>query len=164
MPFFIQYKGWNLPVWTAAPEYNSSLPPPNATFPVTRVEMKQAWWKEIFNFASTHPKVKAICSFEYIKSEEQTLRDFTMFGPPGPRYEAGFADNYDVVAAFVEDAKNYPILWAQNKSSTLTTPGGKTNTTTSTSTKGPTTTSSAMKFNALTTYYSVLMLFVILKF
>jgi hypothetical protein len=78
--------GWNTPVWTQAPDYNASLPAPNVTWSTTRLQMKQEWWTQIFAFAQNNPKFKAFCSFEFIKPEEDTLRDFTMFGAPGPKY------------------------------------------------------------------------------
>lgn len=105
--------GWNMPVWTAAPDYNASLASPNVTFPATRLEMKQPWWQQIFAFATNRPKFKAVCSFEFIKSEEDTLRDFTMFGAPGPTFTAGFgADNAIVANAFTADSAKYNIKWA----------------------------------------------------
>ena len=48
-----------------------------------RLAMKQAWWRQVLNstFQSTYPKVKAYCSFEMEKTEEATLRDFSILGP-----------------------------------------------------------------------------------
>lgn len=55
--------------------------PKNLT-PEFRKEIKQAWWRQIFNmtFLETHPMVKAVCLFEFIKTEEFSDRDFTSLG------------------------------------------------------------------------------------
>jgi hypothetical protein len=87
--------GWGSQ-WSKQKDYNASRLAPNATGP-SRLEIKQEWWTQIFSFASTHPKFKAVCSFEFIKAEEDTLRDFTMFGAPGPSYVAGFGVEDGVV-------------------------------------------------------------------
>ncbi|KAI8609847.1 glycoside hydrolase superfamily [Chytriomyces sp. MP71] len=52
-----------------------------------RIDIKMAWWKSFLNkdFIKLYPKIKAVCSFEFIKNEELTWRDFTTFGSaPNP--------------------------------------------------------------------------------
>ncbi|KAJ3127339.1 hypothetical protein HK101_005598, partial [Irineochytrium annulatum] len=78
-----------------------------------RVAIKQAWWRSFLNteFLAKYPKFKAVCTFEWIKSEEETLRDFTSFGPPTTAQ--GFPDDINVAKAFVADtAKMSFIQWA----------------------------------------------------
>jgi hypothetical protein len=139
-PFFLAetaatyHYDWYLPTWTKAKDYNASLPAPNVTWTTTRLEMKQAWWNQIFNFARNNPKFKAVCSFEFIKSEEDTWRDFTMFGAPGPKYQAGFgADNAVVVRAFSQFVSGLgsAIKWSTYEKAVIV-PGANT-------TGGPTT-------------------------
>ena len=47
-----------------------------------RLNIKQAWWQQLFNatFFKEFPKLKAISTFEFIKFEETTHRDFTTLG------------------------------------------------------------------------------------
>ncbi|KAI8609848.1 glycoside hydrolase superfamily, partial [Chytriomyces sp. MP71] len=59
---------------------NCSVPYCNET--ATRVDVKQGWWRSFLNkdFVARFPQMKAVSTFEFIKSEELTWRDFTMFG------------------------------------------------------------------------------------
>lgn len=62
----------------------------NSTLPAQpgpgRIAIKQTWWREFLNatFLATYPKVKAIGTFEFIKFEELTWRDFTCMGSIDP--------------------------------------------------------------------------------
>ncbi len=49
---------------------------------LSRAEIKRNWWRQIFNeeFLSRFPKIKAVSTFEFIKYEETTWRDFTNMG------------------------------------------------------------------------------------
>ncbi|RKP02712.1 hypothetical protein CXG81DRAFT_24677 [Caulochytrium protostelioides] len=68
------------------------------------VAVKQSWWQQYLNpdFLARYPKFKAVCSFEFKKAEELTMRDFSLTLDPA------------VAAAFVQDAeKMKTIHWAQ---------------------------------------------------
>ncbi|KAJ3108334.1 hypothetical protein HDU97_001459 [Phlyctochytrium planicorne] len=99
---------------------------------VSRVDMKQAWWRQYLNkdFLTKYPNFKSACTFEFIKSEEETWRDFSTFGlPPVP---SNFSEvNQDAVAvgkAFVEDAKKMDFIkWAAKASATTATGPTETN-------------------------------------
>ncbi|KAI8850038.1 hypothetical protein BC829DRAFT_369068, partial [Chytridium lagenaria] len=45
----------------------------------TRLEIKQAFWRQFLNptFLAKYPNFRSVCTFEFIKSEESTIRDFT---------------------------------------------------------------------------------------
>jgi len=83
-----------------------------------RVAMKQAWWRELFNssFLTEFPKMKAIGLFEFMKYEEDTLRDFTNLGAhPGTRNPFDPPAAFDAVRdAFLKDLPNFEniIVWA----------------------------------------------------
>ncbi|KAJ3058479.1 hypothetical protein HDU99_006786, partial [Rhizoclosmatium hyalinum] len=49
---------------------------------ITRAQMKKAWWESFLNpaFIAKYPMFKAVCTFEFVKSEEETWRDFSNFG------------------------------------------------------------------------------------
>jgi hypothetical protein len=44
--------------------------------------MKRAWWRQILNPStlSMFPKLKGVSFFDFIKLEDGSMRDFTMFG------------------------------------------------------------------------------------
>jgi hypothetical protein len=89
-PGFKDYTG------QTAPDGVAILPLPNATAESkSRLEIKENWWNQIIDFARNHPGMKAVCSFEFIKPEEFTSRDFTMFGAPGPQFE--YVDNHHLL-------------------------------------------------------------------
>ncbi|KAJ3110498.1 hypothetical protein HDU96_006523 [Phlyctochytrium bullatum] len=138
-PFFLAETGatfhyaWNMPVWTAEKDYDPSLAPPNETSTVTRAEMKREWWTQIFDAAGKFSQLKAVCAFEFIKSEEDTLRDFTMFGPPPAN---GFpVEDGEVVVALRADldarAASF-VQWASPKVFTTSTTTTTSSTTTAT--------------------------------
>ncbi|KAJ3190836.1 hypothetical protein HDU67_006130, partial [Dinochytrium kinnereticum] len=82
---------------------------------VPRMTLKRAWWRQFLNqeFLSLYPNFKAACTFEFVKSEEETLRDFTNFGAP-PMNRTGNEDGDEVVKAFVEDARGMGFVrWAK---------------------------------------------------
>ncbi|KAJ3152702.1 hypothetical protein HK101_001797 [Irineochytrium annulatum] len=91
--------------------------PPGAS----RLEIKQAWWTSLFGeeTRTKYPMIKAACSFEFIKSEELTLRDFSMFGCPTPAQ--GFVEEDKVVSsAFVAAASNWSFIeWAKPFTTTV---------------------------------------------
>ncbi|KAJ3118754.1 hypothetical protein HDU96_009343 [Phlyctochytrium bullatum] len=117
----------------AGPRYNRDAP--DQTTP--RREIKRAFWRQYLgrDFIQKYPNVKAICTFEFVKYEEETYRDFTNFGMPAPNAtgaagaaEAGSTAEADATARFfVEDAAAgnifAPIQWANpwNRSSLTTT-------------------------------------------
>jgi hypothetical protein len=81
---------------------------------VSRITVKQSWWRQFLttDFISRYPNFKAACFFEFIKGEEETMRDFTNLGaPPNSQFAA---QNNEVKNAFVEDAKTMMpfIQWA----------------------------------------------------
>ncbi|KAJ3084725.1 hypothetical protein HDU99_006159 [Rhizoclosmatium hyalinum] len=89
-------------------------PVPDTVDTVTRLQIKQAWWKSFLNteFLAKYPQIKAASTFEFIKDEEATWRDFTMFGAApntqgGPSFAA--LDN-DVVQGFAKDVQNMTFL------------------------------------------------------
>ncbi|KAI8850361.1 glycoside hydrolase superfamily [Chytridium lagenaria] len=109
--------GWN----PNGPNFTElrDTPIPSVTFPSTRLEVKRGWWNEIFDYALEHPNFKAVCSFEFSKNEEDTIRAFGMMGQP----PSGGDPQDDVVArALVEDlAGRGNIEWASPLTRVLTT-------------------------------------------
>ncbi|KAJ3185198.1 hypothetical protein HK101_009822, partial [Irineochytrium annulatum] len=85
-------------------------PTPNTD--VSRLDMKKAWWQSIFDddMRKRYPQMKAVCSFEFIKAEEETLRDFTSWGCPTPQQNFTVEDAV-VSSAFVAEASNW--TWVQ---------------------------------------------------
>ena len=92
-----------------------------------RASIKRVWWREFLNstFLELYPKLKAVSTFEFIKFEEETWRDFTSMGDngsgmnsplgndggprAGPVLEALKADMADPII-------NRQIRWAQSVS------------------------------------------------
>ncbi|KAJ1554795.1 hypothetical protein HK405_004055, partial [Cladochytrium tenue] len=68
---------------------------------MSRVSIKQPWWRQFLNstFLSEYSQIKAVCTFEFLKAEELTMRDFTSLGAP----PNGFDEDNTVAAAFVAD-------------------------------------------------------------
>ncbi|KAJ3329656.1 hypothetical protein HDU76_007461, partial [Blyttiomyces sp. JEL0837] len=83
-------------------------------FDVNRTAVKQTWWRSYINndtFATTFPRIKAVCHFEFVKDEELTMRDFSTFGPP----PFGNDDDNDVVKALAADlAQDQRFVWAKS--------------------------------------------------
>ncbi|ORY29901.1 glycoside hydrolase [Rhizoclosmatium globosum] len=83
----------------------------------TRVEIKEAWWNSFLtqDFISRYPRFQAVCTFEFIKTEELTWRDFSAFGPPPNPSGVNFeAEDQDVANAFARDAKGMGfVAWAK---------------------------------------------------
>ena len=48
----------------------------------SRAQIKQGWWRQLINstFLEQYPKIKGISTFEFIKYEETSWRDFTNMG------------------------------------------------------------------------------------
>ncbi|KAJ3246420.1 hypothetical protein HDU78_007138 [Chytriomyces hyalinus] len=99
---------------TANPN-NCSVPYCQST--ATRLDIKRAWWRSFLNqnFVDKFPMMKAISTFEFIKEEELTWRDFTMFGPAPNPYgdtEESVAQATAVVNGFTADAQAgmFPFL------------------------------------------------------
>ncbi|KAI8840255.1 hypothetical protein BC829DRAFT_403290 [Chytridium lagenaria] len=91
----------------------------------SRSSIKKAFWSSFLNtdFLAKYPNFKAACTFEFIKSEEDTVRDFSNFGPP-PTNRTGNEDGDAVAAAFVEDAKGMTFVkWAGSASTLIPTTG-----------------------------------------
>ncbi|KAJ3136563.1 hypothetical protein HK100_001546 [Physocladia obscura] len=81
----------------------------------TRLEIKQAWWTQFLNteFLAKYPQMKAVSTFEFIKWEEATWRDFTVFGPapdPDPTSPDFTTDDTDVVVALADYVKNLSFI------------------------------------------------------
>jgi len=101
--------------WINATGKATPVPDPVDTY--TRLQIKQAWWQQFLNatFLAQYPQIKAVSTFEFIKSEEATWRDFTMFGPapdPDPTSPDFKADDTAVVNAFSAQAGNMSfLLW-----------------------------------------------------
>ncbi|KAI8849993.1 hypothetical protein BC829DRAFT_416291 [Chytridium lagenaria] len=77
-------------------------------------DMKQAFWRQFLNptFLAKYPNFRSVCTFEFIKSEELTIRDFTNFGAP-PMNLTGHEDANLVTPRFVEDARGWDFVqWA----------------------------------------------------
>jgi hypothetical protein len=100
------------------------------------VAIKRAWWNQIFNstFLSTYPKIKAVSTFEFIKFEETTWRDFTILGNPvidadSPRGRSERAHVDDVLNAFRSDLTQNKlsdlIIWANDGNPNTDSPTGK---------------------------------------
>lgn len=104
-------------------KYGSAAP--NQT--TTRIQVKEAWWKSFLNpeFVAKYPKIKAVGTFEFIKSEEDTWRDFSNLGAafnPAADLATFESDNNAVAAAFVRDAKEMDFLvWANETGAVATT-------------------------------------------
>ncbi|KAI9335599.1 glycoside hydrolase superfamily [Zopfochytrium polystomum] len=113
-PFFVSetgaayHYGWDPAKQPIDPAYINQL---NTTAP--RTPIKQSWWRQFLSpdFLSRYPRVRAICTFEFDKAEELTLRDFSNMGvAPGGQAEAA-----DVLAALQADlAGDYgsAVAWA----------------------------------------------------
>ncbi|KAJ3307696.1 hypothetical protein HDU76_004437 [Blyttiomyces sp. JEL0837] len=85
--------------------------PPTPIMTDSRLTIKQTWWRQYLNttLLSKFPMLKAVSTFEFVKDEETTRRDFTMFGAP----PNGFNEDNDVMNAFIKDAAGYDFLqWA----------------------------------------------------
>ncbi|KAJ3030254.1 UNVERIFIED_CONTAM: hypothetical protein HDU68_009651 [Siphonaria sp. JEL0065] len=96
---------------------------PGVNPPASRLDIKQAWWRSFLNkgFLSKYPNIHAISTFEFVKDEELTWRDFTMFGAaPNPKAGTNFsAEANSVASAFAVDAKSFDFLtWAGASSGT----------------------------------------------
>ena len=96
----------------------------NGTYPnpgpgITAI--KQSWWRQFLDpsFLAQYPKIKAVSSFEFIKHEETSWRDFTVMGFSGnftyPSHVPENASN-ETISAFRADMANAPILWANKQS------------------------------------------------
>ncbi|KAI8914460.1 glycoside hydrolase superfamily [Gorgonomyces haynaldii] len=75
----------------------------------SRATIKQAWWRQFLNatFIQRYPKFKGVSTFEFIKYEESTWRDFTNTGKGTDRAsplgkDGGDLDNL-VLKAFQDD-------------------------------------------------------------
>ncbi|KAJ3202595.1 hypothetical protein HDU67_000398 [Dinochytrium kinnereticum] len=117
--------------WNPASENFANLtgtPTPNATSTFSRLDVKRGWWNEIFDYALAHPNFKAVCSFEFTKPEEDTLRNFGMMGRT-PRN--GDPEDDVVAQALVADlGTRGNIEWAQALTRSVTTTTAATTTTT----------------------------------
>ncbi|KAJ3096590.1 hypothetical protein HDU96_000719, partial [Phlyctochytrium bullatum] len=85
-------------------------PAPDTT--TRRADIKRAFWRQFLGKAvvARYPNLRAVCTFEFVKWEEDTFRDFTNFGMPAPNatgvgaVEAGSREEADETARwFVED-------------------------------------------------------------
>ncbi|KAJ3412639.1 hypothetical protein HDV05_000450 [Chytridiales sp. JEL 0842] len=103
-------------------------PDPLPNLDVSRVTVKQSWWRQFLNvdFMNRFPNIKAVCFFEFVKSEELTERDFTNLGAPPNGFPV---ENKEVGDAFVRDAREMMpfILWG-NRTNGTGAAGGSTGT------------------------------------
>ncbi|KAI9346460.1 glycoside hydrolase superfamily [Obelidium mucronatum] len=102
---------------------------------IPRTAVKQAWWKQFMNsdFIAKYPQFKAVCTFEFIKEEELTWRDFSILGPPpNPHPVSNFKQlDQDVADLFAKDAAaSMPfVLYAnplESKGNAVISPSGGT--------------------------------------
>ncbi|KAJ3113470.1 hypothetical protein HDU96_003374 [Phlyctochytrium bullatum] len=101
---------------------------PGQTIDVTtipRATIKRAFWRQFLStdFLTRFPNFRAASTFEFMKSEEDTVRDFTNFGIPGPnRTLEGAAGADDTLKAFLEDAQTMSFVkWASTSTLSTTT-------------------------------------------
>ncbi|KAJ3075338.1 hypothetical protein HDU98_008421 [Podochytrium sp. JEL0797] len=99
--------------------FNEPVPGFNDAVKATRLDIKQAWWRSFLNptFLANYPMMQAVCSFEFIKVEDQdteyTWRDFSMFGAPfnPDTVDPPFvAEDNAVAAGFAADAAGMSFL------------------------------------------------------
>ncbi|KAJ3112965.1 hypothetical protein HK100_002143 [Physocladia obscura] len=88
----------------------------------TRLEIKQAWYEQFLtaDFISNYPQMKAVSTFEFIKSEEATWRDFTVFGmapDPDPTSPNFTADANGVASALATYAQSLDFITYANVTS-----------------------------------------------
>ncbi|KAI9329480.1 hypothetical protein BDR26DRAFT_872467 [Obelidium mucronatum] len=104
-PFIVAETGatyhfaWVNKTWASLPKYG---PTPNQT--LTRAQVKNAWFESFLNpaFLAKYPKFKAVCTFEFVKHEEDTWRDFSNFGP-APLSDSFTSAANEAAAALRED-------------------------------------------------------------
>ncbi|KAI9016932.1 hypothetical protein BC832DRAFT_543226 [Gaertneriomyces semiglobifer] len=78
--------------------------------------IKKAWWEQIFNtnFLAKFPKIKGVCTFEFKKDEEYTVREFRSLGDKDA--DNGKAENEEnqVLRAFRDHlfGMGNQIVWA----------------------------------------------------
>ncbi|KAJ3104011.1 hypothetical protein HDU96_009075 [Phlyctochytrium bullatum] len=90
---------------------------------VPREDIKQAFWRQYLNadFLRKYPQIKAIGTFEFIKEEEDTVRDFTIFGTPPMNATDGNDQANRTAARFVADARQMAFVqWANRTTTTRT--------------------------------------------
>ncbi|KAJ3127806.1 hypothetical protein HK100_009543 [Physocladia obscura] len=95
----------------------------------TRLEIKQGWYEQFLtaDFISNYPQMKAVSTFEFIKSEEVTWRDFTVFGmapDPDPTSPNFTADANGVAAAISAYAQSLDFITYANVTSSSSSSAG----------------------------------------
>jgi hypothetical protein len=109
-------------------------PPRRPSAGAGRLAIKQAWWRQFLNatFLSRHPKLKAISTFEFVKNEETTWRDFTNMGDTGTGINSPFgndagAQDGPVLEAFRRDLMSPEIdrliIWSNYTEPPIACPG-----------------------------------------
>lgn len=117
-PFFVSETGSTFHLYV----HNGTAPPEQGA---GRVAIKQAWWRQYLNasFLAAYPKVKAIGTFEFIKYEETSFRDFTNMGDARTGINSPFGNDggsqggpiKDALMADLESPEIKPlIIWANN--------------------------------------------------
>ncbi|KAJ3116296.1 hypothetical protein HDU96_009952 [Phlyctochytrium bullatum] len=93
--------------------------PPDTSVP--REDIKQAFWRQYLNldFLAKYPQIKAIGTFEFIKEEEDTFRDFTIFGTPPMNATDGNERANRTLVKFLEDSKQMSFVQWANKTTLL---------------------------------------------
>ncbi|KAI9346454.1 glycoside hydrolase superfamily [Obelidium mucronatum] len=92
--------------------------------PVTPLQIKEAWWNSFMNkaFLSKYPQIKAVSTFEFIKKEEATWRDFTTFGAaPNPLPGSNLTiQNGSVAGAIAAGLRNLSFIAYANVTGSAT--------------------------------------------
>ena len=92
--------------------------------------MRQSWWRQYLNstLLQKYPKLKAVSTFEFIKPEETTWRDFTIMGDTGtgrdsPIGNDGAAQDGTTLFALQQDLRDPKsdsmIMWSSLKLSNI---------------------------------------------
>ena len=112
-PFIVTETGSTFHLSIKILNENRTIPAPEGQ---GRLEIKQTWWRQYLNstFLSSFPKIKAICTFEFIKFEETTWRDFTNMGDTRTGINSPFGNDGGsqagpVLAAFRDDLQSPQI-------------------------------------------------------
>ncbi|KAI8907794.1 glycoside hydrolase superfamily [Gorgonomyces haynaldii] len=81
-PFMITETGSTIHLSVDGPNATDAPTRPLNADAESRVPIKQTWWRQMLNetFLNQFPKIKGISTFEFIKHEETSWRDFTNMG------------------------------------------------------------------------------------
>ncbi|KAJ1566593.1 hypothetical protein HK405_009180, partial [Cladochytrium tenue] len=130
---------------------------------ISRTAMKQAWWRQLLStdLLAKYPRLRAICTFEFLKDEEVTLRDYTSLGAP----PNGLPEDADVVAAFISDVAKGSygtvVSWA-SPASPVTTSSTSASATATTTTKA-TTSAAGARFRSGLLFEGLVLIAIVLQ-